>query len=37
MAQLYEQQGHRGFYRDGWEVVTLHRPLTPQPPRPIAA
>jgi arylsulfatase A-like enzyme len=27
--QLYEQLGHRGFYRDGWEVVTLHRPLTP--------
>jgi arylsulfatase len=27
--QLYEQQGHRGFYRDGWEVVTLHQPLTP--------
>ena len=21
--------GHRGFYRDGWEVVTLHQPLTP--------
>jgi len=27
--QYYEQQGHRGFYRDGWEVVTLHQPLTP--------
>jgi arylsulfatase len=27
--QYYEQLGHRGFYRDGWEVVTLHRPLTP--------
>ena len=27
--QLYEQLGHRGFYRDGWEVVTLHQPLTP--------
>jgi arylsulfatase len=27
--QHYEQQGHRGFYRDGWEVVTLHQPLTP--------
>jgi len=27
--QLYEQSGHRGFYRDGWEVVTLHQPLTP--------
>ena len=21
--QLYEMNGHRGFYRDGWEVVTL--------------
>ena len=21
--------GHRGYYRDGWEVVTLHQPLTP--------
>jgi arylsulfatase len=27
--QYSEQQGHRGFYRDGWEVVTLHQPLTP--------
>jgi arylsulfatase A-like enzyme len=27
--QYYEQQGHRGFYRDGWEVVTLHKPLSP--------
>jgi arylsulfatase len=27
--QLYEMNGHRGFYRDGWEVVTLHQPLTP--------
>jgi arylsulfatase A-like enzyme len=26
--QHVEQQGHRGFYRDGWEVVTLHQPLT---------
>lgn len=26
--QHYEQLGHRGYYRDGWEVVTLHRPLT---------
>jgi arylsulfatase len=24
-----EQQGHRGYYRGGWEVVTLHQPLTP--------
>jgi len=27
--QLYEMNGHRGFYRDGWEVVTLHQPMTP--------
>ena len=27
--QLYECQGHRGFYRDGWEVVTVHQPFTP--------
>ena len=27
--QYYEQQGHRGFYRQGWEAVTLHRPMTP--------
>lgn len=27
--QLYENMGHRGFYRNGWEVVTRHRPLTP--------
>lgn len=27
--QHYEMIGHRGYYRDGWEVVTLHRPLTP--------
>lgn len=27
--QHYETFGHRGFYRDGWEVVTRHRPLTP--------
>ena len=27
--QHYEQLGHRGYYRDGWEVVTLHQPLTP--------
>ncbi|MGH9138834.1 MAG: arylsulfatase [Acidimicrobiales bacterium] len=26
--QHYENSGHRGYYRDGWEVVTLHRPLT---------
>ena len=28
-SQLYEMVGNRGFYRDGWEVVTLHNPLTP--------
>jgi len=27
--QHYESIGHRGFYRDGWEVVTVHQPLTP--------
>jgi arylsulfatase A-like enzyme len=27
--QHYETFGHRGLYRDGWEVVTRHRPLTP--------
>jgi arylsulfatase len=26
---IYEMIGHRGFYRDGWEIVTLHRPFTP--------
>jgi len=25
---LYEMIGHRGFYRNGWEVVTLHQPFT---------
>jgi arylsulfatase A-like enzyme len=24
--QYYELAGHRGFYRDGWEVVTLRKP-----------
>jgi arylsulfatase len=28
VEQHYEMQGHRGYYRDGWEVVTLHRPMT---------
>jgi arylsulfatase len=28
-AQHYEMVGHRGYYRDGWEAVTLHQPLTP--------
>jgi arylsulfatase A-like enzyme len=27
--QYYEMVGHRGFYRDGWEIVTLHHTLTP--------
>jgi arylsulfatase len=26
--QHYEMVGHRGFYRDGWELVTLHYPFT---------
>ena len=26
---VYEMIGHRGYYRDGWEVVTLHAPWTP--------
>ncbi len=28
-AQHLEMAGHRGFYDDGWEVVTRHQPLTP--------
>ncbi|CAB4993054.1 MAG: sulfatase-like hydrolase/transferase [Actinobacteria bacterium] len=27
--QAVEVNGHRGFYRDGWEAVTLHQSLTP--------
>ena len=27
--QYYEMLGHRGFYRDGWSVVTCHRPRRP--------
>ncbi len=27
--QYYEQMGHRGFYRDGWSVVTCRQPRTP--------
>lgn len=27
--QYYEMQGHRGYYRDGWEIVTRHQPRTP--------
>ena len=26
--QYFEMSGHRGFYRDGWEIVTRHTPLT---------
>jgi arylsulfatase A-like enzyme len=26
--QYTEMVGHRGFYRDGWEAVTLHQPFT---------
>ena len=26
---VYEMIGHRGFYRDGWEIVSLHKPFTP--------
>jgi arylsulfatase len=29
VEQHYENLGHRGYYRDGWEVVTLHQPMTP--------
>ncbi len=28
LEQHYENSGHRGYYRDGWEVVTLHHPMT---------
>jgi arylsulfatase len=27
--QYFEMNGHRGYYRDGWEIVTRHTPLTP--------
>jgi arylsulfatase len=27
--QYYENEGHRGFYRDGWEVVSNRLPRTP--------
>ena len=27
--QVYEMLGHRGYYRDGMEIVSLHLPLTP--------
>ena len=26
--QIYEQIGHRGFYRNGWEAVTIHHAWT---------
>ncbi|MCU1351066.1 MAG: arylsulfatase family protein [Acidimicrobiales bacterium] len=26
--QYFEMVGHRGYYRDGWEAVTRHEPLT---------
>ena len=29
LEQHYENLGHRGYYHDGWEVVTLHHPMTP--------
>ena len=25
--QLFELQGNRAYYRDGWEIVSLHQPL----------
>jgi arylsulfatase len=27
--QYYEMVGHRGMYRDGWEIVTRHTAMTP--------
>ena len=27
--QYYEQEGHRGIYRDGWSAVTCHQKRTP--------
>ncbi|TMK61691.1 MAG: arylsulfatase [Actinobacteria bacterium] len=27
--QMFETGGHRAYYRDGWEIVTLHRPYAP--------
>ena len=27
--QVYENNGHRGLYRDGWEIVTCHQAMTP--------
>ena len=28
LEHYVEMNGHRGFYRDGWEIVTLHHPLS---------
>ncbi|MCJ0903694.1 arylsulfatase [Rhodococcus sp. ARC_M6] len=28
-GQIYEMFGHRGYYEDGWEIVSRHIPLTP--------
>ncbi|MGZ8734079.1 MAG: arylsulfatase [Acidimicrobiia bacterium] len=28
VEQYFEMSGHRGYYRDGWEIVTRHQPLT---------
>jgi arylsulfatase len=28
-GQLLEMAGNRGWYEDGWEIVTRHQPLTP--------
>ena len=27
--QMFELAGNRGYYREGWEIVSLHQPLTP--------
>ena len=27
--QVYENNGHRGLYRDGWEIVTCHQAMSP--------
>ena len=29
LRTVEEMNGHRGYYEDGWEIVTLHQPLTP--------
>jgi arylsulfatase A-like enzyme len=28
-STVEEMNGHRSYYEDGWEIVTLHQPLTP--------